>query len=108
MLDAVAHQERDAAILAIRDAIGDAGCLLDVRTFSGISMSFLFELSADHAAAFEASLTAVDVMLGDESKRELRAAAASRTGDEPITAWLAVTFGRGDPDLRTEIPKVPG
>jgi hypothetical protein len=107
MLEAFASGDRDAAIASIRDAVGAAGWLLDARPFSGLVMCFQLELRAESAAAFLANLRAAEVRLSAASEQELRAgAAAASGGDVPIV--LAVRFRAGDPDLRHEVPSVPG
>jgi hypothetical protein len=108
MLDAVALTDRAVAIVSIRDAIGEAGCLLDARAFSDLAMSFHFELESERALDFASTLRASDVVLSDASFARLAAAVGAQRGSAPLTIMMSVTFRRGSGELRNDVPEVPG
>jgi hypothetical protein len=106
-LSAVTRGERSEATARVSDAIGEAGAwITDVHFFSGIQTTFAFEITADRLAALEAALLRAKVSL-DRLSRERLAGAAADTPEE-VQGTLAVTFAEGDPDLKHEVPTVPG
>lgn len=117
-LAAIAGGARSAATDRVNDAFSEAGVwITDVHFFSGLQTVFCFEASPARLPSLqgalqragisldEASLAAVAAASPDESGLAL--AAASPEADE-VPGTLAVTFVQGDPDLRHEVPSVPG
>ena len=105
-LQGVAKGEPGEAMNAIDDALGEArAAILDVHFFSGVQVAIHFEVEPSSVLLLEEALTRAGVVL-DASCHEAIAAAAAF--DRVIPGSLAVTFAHGDPDLRQEIPKVPG
>jgi hypothetical protein len=99
--------DRVAATARVRDVFGEAGAwITDVHFFSGVQTAFAFEVAADHLAALEAALNRAGVSLDETSRERLAAAVEGATGE--VEGTLAVTFAEGDPDLRHEVPAVPG
>ncbi len=96
---------RDEATAAIRDAFSDVGAwITDVHFFSGVQTVFTFEILSESIGALEAALISAGLSFDDQSRARL--ASARMPGE--IQGTLAVIFARGDPDLRHEVPAVPG
>jgi hypothetical protein len=107
-LKGIAREERDLATVRVRDAFGVAGAwLTDVHFFSGISTVFSFEVAGADAPRLLDALRDAGLDVDPRGADALRAAAAAR-GDEEVQGTLAVTFAHGDPDLKHEVPAVPG
>jgi len=104
-IHAIARGDRSAMTAKIRDAFGEAGAFLtDVRFFSGVMTVFVFEGDAGAVRALALALGRAGVGVDDAGR-----AAIGRLGDEQTVAGtLAVAFPEGDPDLRRDVPSVPG
>ena len=106
MLVGIATGEPHEAMNAIDDGLSLArASILDVHLFSGVHVSFVFELHGSDAAVLGEALSRAHVALDDASLERLREADGL---DRTFTGSLAVTFAHGDPDLRREVPDVPG
>jgi len=100
LLRGVTAVARDEATTRIRDAFSDAGAwITDVHFFSGVCTVFSFD--APDLPRLAAALAQAGVALDDPSTRAL----ATQGAD---SGSLNVTFTHGDPDLRIEVPSVPG
>ena len=114
LFDALATTDRAAAILAARNIIDQYGWLLDARTFSGMAMSFRFELVARSASDYISAMRMAGMQLNAEGEARLLAAGARIVeGGDPnaiFEAVLSLTFRHveGQRDLRHTIASVPG
>jgi hypothetical protein len=105
-LCATTSGDRDATTQKIRDGLSEAGAwLTDVHFFSGVQTVFVLELSPDRVRYLESVLRAAGLRLDDASLEALENAVQT-TGD--VHATLAVVFAHGDPDLRHDVPAIPG
>ena len=96
----------DAAMVAVDDAFGAAGVsITDVHFFSGVQVTLHFEGPPEHVAPLVAGLAEAGVEL---DRGSLDAAAEASSLDRPVAGTLVVVLLRGDPDLRREVPAVPG
>ena len=110
-LKAIAREARDVATVRVRDAFGVAGAwITDVHFFSGISTVFSFEVARADAPLLLDALRDAGLDVEPRGADALRAAAAASAagGDADVPGTLAVTFAHGDPDLKHEVPAVPG
>lgn len=110
-LNASTRADRQQMISALREAITTSGgWITDARLFSNLSICLNFEIAAPHLAGLQAALTRPDLNLSDESVRRLAAArnAAMSASDQEVRGTLQVTFIHSEPDLRLEVPAVPG
>lgn len=113
-LAAIAGGARSAATDRVNDAFSEAGVwITDVHFFSGLQTVFCFEASPARLPSLQGALQRAGISLDEASLAALAAAsqgelaAASPEADE-VPGTLAVTFVQGDPDLRHEVPSVPG
>lgn len=102
----LAPGERVATTARVRDAFIEAGAFItDVHLFGGLQTTLGFEAGAHHLEALAEALARAGLHLDAPSLDALHAAA--RTPGE-VRGTLAVVFVKGDPNLRHEIPSVPG
>lgn len=105
-LQGVAKGDPRETMNAIDDAFGEArAAILDVHFFSGVHIAIHFEVDPSSVLALEGALARAGVVLDPSCHAAIVAAASS---EHVIPGSLAVTFAHGDPDVRHEIPKVPG
>ncbi len=105
-LSGVMHGDRFAATARVRDAFRDAGAwITDARLFSGMQTVLTFEVAAHRLGALERELTRACLVL-DAASRAAIAGAPSEGGE--LAGTLVVVFADGDPDVKHEIPDVPG
>ncbi len=106
VLQGIAKGDPNDTINAVDDAFGEArASILDVHFFSGVLVSFSFEVEGSHVETLAGALVRAGVTLDDDSLGAMREAS---TLDRAISGTLAITLAHGDPDLRHEVPKVPG
>jgi hypothetical protein len=106
LLSAVVVGSRDAATTRIRDAFSAANAwITDVRFFSGVSTAFTFEAAREDLPRLGGALEAAGLAFDAASRRALLDAAG---GDGEARGMLNVAFADGDPNLRHDVPKVPG
>ncbi len=106
VLQGVAKGDPNETINAVDDAFGEArASILDVHFFSGVQVTFHFEVDASGVEALAAGLARAGVVLDEGS---LGAIGEASKLERVVSGTLAITLAHGDPDLRHEIPKVPG
>lgn len=96
---AVTSQASDA-ILACR------GYILDYNQFSNLAVCFTIEIPPARLADLRTRLAALEVSLQPASAEETALSGSAST--EEIAASLRITFIHNEPDLRLEIPAIPG
>jgi hypothetical protein len=110
MLSAVTRRNRHDAMAEINDAVIGAGGWVEGHTlFSNIATTFRTELPMEKIADFVRAIDSLGVHLDTESKHAValqEAPGNRRDADVPVT--LNVTFIHDEPDLRREVPMVPG
>lgn len=106
-LAGVARGDRHAATARISEAMSEASAtIVDVHLFSGVLTVLGFELPPESARGLENALVGAGLELDEASRRALTEVATSR--EERVEGTLAITFPDGDPDLRRDVPAVPG
>jgi len=106
VLQGIAKGDPNETINAVDDAFGEArASILDVHFFSGVQVSFAFEVGASEVEKLAAGLARAGVALDEQS---LGAIGEASKLDRAVNGTLSITLVHGDPDLRHEIPKVPG
>lgn len=110
MLEGVTKRARHEVTIDIRDAISSAGgWIIDQTFFSNIAVATRFSLPPRGLGELERCVAAAAVGLDDQSLARLRQAMDDSPAAEPeVTASLNITFSHNEPDLRQEIPAVPG
>ena len=111
-INGLTRADRHQTLSALRDALaGSGGWVTDFKLFSNHSACINFEIPARHVRALSASLAALDLRLSEAS---LTALAAFGADDAPVddasevSGTLQVSFIHNDPDLRIEVPPIPG
>lgn len=115
MLSAVTRVNRHTAMRDIDDIVVSCGGWIEGHTlFSNIAATFRFVLPASGLEPFAARLDDAGLHLDAAGLAALaeraRSGPADETGlgGEEVAGALAVTFVHDEPDLRREIPAVPG
>ncbi len=101
-LQAVVHGSRDEGTACLQRALDVAGAsLTDVRFFSGVMTVFTFETECEN-------LPKLFMELEREGVSFVRPALEEVAGNTGVLGTISVTFTEGDPDLRNDVPAVPG
>ena len=104
MLGAVTRRERKDATSYVFDTINRLGGWIDdVQMYSNIMNTVRLTLRADAYPALFAALSEGGIVLDDE----VRGPSDSDPAAE-LMATLQITFIHGEPDLKREVPAVPG
>ncbi len=115
-LNGFTRDDRHEMISRVGRAFAESNAsILDFKMFSNVSLNILFELPARRIGELADALSATGLRLSAESRellvkgRERYAAepAASSTSKE-IAGSLQITFIHHEPDLRIEVPPIPG
>lgn len=114
-VNAVTRANRDETISRVRSCIEAAGAwVLDVKLFSNISVCFTLEVPLEHTRRFREGLGALDLHLTRESRESLAAICESsdsenRDSKAPgLVGTLQIVFIQNEPDLKIEVPRIPG
>ncbi len=106
-LSGITAIERHQAISAASDAItAGGGWIIDHTLFSNMMATIRFSLPPDGQGILQKQIEAADIHLDADSSAALNQISPS-TQDEILGA-LNLTFVHHEPDLRMEIPAVPG
>ncbi|MCD2180205.1 hypothetical protein [Rhizobium sp. C1] len=110
MLTGVTHANRHQVTADINDAVVSAGGWVSDHTFlSNIATNFRMVLPPQGLARFRDLVTTAGVHLDAESETAVADLIANEKGlPEELPASLNVTFIHDEPDLRREVPAVPG
>lgn len=117
-LNAVTRDERIRMTGVAREAITSAdGWITDFHLFSNVSICINFEIPAARVGRLRDALAATRLRLSEESAAALaefdadsaRGASAEPTAaEEEVSGTLQITFVHDEPDLRREVPHIPG
>ena len=100
--------ERNAITGQAKDAIlTSGGWVVDFHRFSNLSLCINFEIEAQHIARLQEALAALDARMA-EASREQFAALQEERGSHEVIGTLQITFIHNEPDLRREVPPIPG
>jgi hypothetical protein len=117
-LSGITRDDRHEMISRVQRAFAESNAsILDFKMFSNVSLNLLFELPARRIGELSVALSATGLRLSTES-RDLLAdwlkryeeedAAGSTSGHTEIAGSLQITFLHHEPDLRIEVPPIPG
>lgn len=114
-LSGATRANRHEMIARVREAIlGAGGFVLDFHLFSNVAISLSFEVAAANVGKLHSSLKETGLRLSDESE-ELLARCRDEwvkldgaAGAATIAGALQITFIHDEPDLRIEVPPIPG
>lgn len=113
-LNGITRVSRHQMIPLVRDALlKSGGDILDAHFFSNISLCVNFELPVRRIEQLQTALADINLQLNAESLEMLASfrTTAKREDDETsnsIPGTLQVTFIHNEPDLRIEVPAIPG
>ncbi|HKG20804.1 MAG TPA: hypothetical protein VKC34_02815 [Blastocatellia bacterium] len=109
------RSERQEAIARAKEAIqASGGWILDFRLFSNVSISVSFEVPLNGVERLFSLLVAADIHLDRESEELLagyrrgREQLSDRRLSTEVPGALQLTFIHNEPDLRLEVPAIPG
>lgn len=106
VLSGISKRDPGETLVGVDDAFGEArASITDVHFFSGVHVSFKFEIAPGDLPTLATGLARAGVELDETS---LGGLAEATKLEREVQGTLAITLAHGDPDLRQEIPKVPG
>lgn len=110
MLSAVTRRNRHDAMADINDAVAAAGGWVEGHTlFSNIATTFRVFLPEGRIGAFADAVERLGVHVDAESRGKLASLVRGpSTTDDERALSLNLTFLHDEPDLRREVPMVPG
>ena len=90
-----------------RSAITDhGGWILDAKLFSNVSINLSFEIPASRIGSLLDALELIELHLSTSSLESIAQRGDENSGD--IAASLQITFIHNEPDLRIQVPAIPG
>lgn len=114
-LNGITRHDRHEMISRAKEAIlKGGGFVTDFHMFSNLSICLNFELSARKIESFYDALKATGLGLTGESHEMLEECSkrieqlGEEAGASEITGTLEITFIHDEPDLRIEVPPIPG
>jgi len=97
-------QRHDATARAEEIINRCGGWIVDFSLFSNIMTVLRFEVPVARLPELARGLAEADLHLDEPSQTALRA----MTGEGEVFGTLQLTFIHGEPDLRREVPPIPG
>jgi hypothetical protein len=102
-------------IARVRTAMTKSGAwIVDVKLFSNVSACLDFEIPSSRAEQLRDALAAMDLHLTKESDDSIASLLEANKPTEAgslvtdIAGSLQITFIHNEPDLRIEVPPIPG
>ncbi|MGI9502168.1 MAG: hypothetical protein ACR2RE_03815 [Geminicoccaceae bacterium] len=110
MISGVTAAERYQATTDVNDAISAAGgWVVDHTSFSNVAITIRFSLPSQRLDELRDRVIAARIKLDDDSLTRIRTMGEQHLLEpKDLTATLNITFIHDEPDLRREIPAVPG
>ena len=109
MLAAATRINRHAVMAQVNDIVVSSGGWIEGHAlFSNIAATFRFVLPAGRLTGFAEAVDAAGVHVDAAGLADLAARAAAEPPEAEVAGTLSVTFIHDEPDLRREIPAVPG
>ena len=114
-INGITRRDRHEMISRVKEAIlQGGGFIVNFHMFSNLSICLNFEISAGKICDMSAALKATELRLTEES-RELLAdycrqaeQLSKEAGASEVAGTLEITFIHNEPDLRIEVPPIPG
>jgi len=93
-------------IARARSAITEnGGWILDAKLFSNVSINLSFEIPASRIGSLRDALALIELHLTTSS---LESIAQHRSDESDIAGSLQITFIHNEPDIRIQVPAIPG
>lgn len=110
MMSGVSRANRHQVTANINDAISaTGGWVINHTLFSNITITIQCSLPAKRLDEFRDQVITAGVRLDDDSIAKCQAMVTKHAAEPiDITASLNITFIHDEPDLRREVPAVPG
>lgn len=109
MLSATTRVNRHAVMQQINDLVVSRGGWIEGHTlFSNIAATFRFVLPAGRLKGFAEAVDGLGVHIDAAAMQALGERAEAEAAKAEVSGSLSVTFIHDEPDLRREIPAVPG
>ena len=114
-LNGITRRDRHEMISRVKEAVlRSGGFVVDFHMFSNVSLCLNFEIAAAKIQRLEVELEATGLQLTEESRRSLaerheRAEQLDEAdGASEVAGTIQMTFIHDEPDLRIEVPPIPG
>jgi hypothetical protein len=113
-INASTREDRIEMTSRVARAIADmGGWVLDFKQFSNVSICINFEIPAKNIGKLHLSIEAMNLRLSRESDESLYRQGRLDNGPdavpgETVPGTLQITFIHDDPDLRRDVPAIPG
>ena len=108
-LDGSTHQDRHEVTQRVLAVLGRVGFVLDTKVFSNLATVFFFESEVRHLERLREGLLEAGLLLSPKELERLEALVAGGEDEErTVRGTLRVTFVHDEPDLKGDVPAVPG
>lgn len=109
-LEAVTTHPRHALVEAVREVLNTLGSITSSHAFSNLALTLHFEMYRERLGRLRPALEALPLRLSVESLETLTRLESLdlESLPEELAGSIALTFVHNEPDLRMEIPAVPG
>jgi hypothetical protein len=106
-INGTTRSNRDEVIARARSAITESGgWILDAKLFSNVSINLSFEIPANRMGSLIDALALMDLHITASSLNSIAQHSADKQSD--IAGSLHITFIHDEPDLRIQVPAIPG
>jgi predicted RNA-binding protein with EMAP domain len=103
-LNAVTKLERNFVTTLVMDQVSiHGGWIEDVHLFSNIMTNIRFVMKQDRIASFVAALSSVGLEVSGISEHPI-----ANESNVDCNGSLQITFVHNEPDLKRDVPRVPG
>lgn len=108
-LDGFTRVDRIQMTACVSEAINQSGAwITDFHLYSNMLICINFEVSIANLGKLAASLQETGLHLSQESLEQLMPTKESILEQKDLVGTLQITFIHNEPDLRREVPAVPG
>ncbi|MDQ3080120.1 MAG: hypothetical protein M3R03_09010 [Pseudomonadota bacterium] len=108
-LNAFSRLERQGVINSTTEALQKVGGWVeDVQFFSNVSVNLQCAITASAVPLLSVELNRLRIGLGRDETDLLDHAAAKLFADQELAFSLQITFMHKEPDLRRQVPSIPG
>ena len=107
-INGTTRADREEVIARARNAITDSGgWILDAKLFSNVSINLSFEIPASRIGSLRDALESIELHLSTSSLESIAQHGSDEQSDD-IAGSLHITFINDEPDLRIQVPAIPG
>ena len=107
-INGTTRADREETISRARSAITDSGgWILDAKLFSNLSINLSFEIPAGRIRSLLDALGLIELYLSTSSLESIAQRLSDKNSGD-IAGSLQMTFIHDEPDLRIQVPAIPG